>query len=101
MAYNLENLFDEVNDGIRNETIIAPKILSSKLVQISKGILQIQNKGPDILIVSEVENLRVLKKLNEQLKTAKYQTVELLDGDDERGIDVGIMSRFPLISWSL
>ncbi len=96
MAYNLENLFDEVNDGLRNETIIAPQILSSKLNQISRGILQIQDKGPDILIVTEVENLRVLNKLNEKLKKAQYQTVELLDGDDERGIDVGIMSRFPL-----
>jgi len=96
MTYNLENLFDEVNDGLRNETVLTPKVLDAKLTQLSKGILQINNVGPDILITAEVENLRVLKKLNEHLKPANYQTIELLESDDERGIDVGIISRFPL-----
>lgn len=96
MAYNVENLFDEVNDGLRNETIITAEVLTKKIDQISKGILQVQGKGPDILILEEVENLRVLNKLNEKLKPADYQTVALLDSNDERGIDVGIMSRFPL-----
>lgn len=96
MAYNLENLFDHVSDNGEKPTPI--DVLEKKLSQVAKGILQIRGVGPDILFVSEVENLNVLKMLNEKyLKGAGYQTVALIDSDDERGIDVGVFSRLALI----
>ena len=71
--------------------------LAIKMERVADVILQINGRGPDVLIVEEVENLRVLKQLNDRyLKAAGYQTVVLLEGEDERGIDIGILSRFPL-----
>ena len=97
MAYNLENLFDNVSDN--GEKPVPTEVLEKKLSQIAKGILQVRGIGPDILFVSEVENLNVLKMLNEKyLKGANYQTVALIESDDERGIDVGVLSRLSLIN---
>lgn len=96
MAYNLENFFDNVSDN--GEKPVADDIFTKKTAQVAKGILQVQNgQGPDILFVEEVENINVLNKLHaEHLAAAGYKTVTLLDSDDERGIDVGVISRFPL-----
>lgn len=95
MGYNVENLFDHVKDG-DEQTVIKCDVLQKKLAQIAKGILQVNNgHGPDILMVEEVENLNVLRMLNEHLQAAGYQTIELIESNDERGIDVGIFSRFP------
>ena len=96
MAYNLENLFDNVSDNGEKPT--PTDVLEKKLAQVAKGILQIRGVGPDVLFVSEVENLNVLKMLNEKyLKGAGYQTVALIESDDERGIDVGVFSRLSLV----
>lgn len=96
MAYNLENFFDNVSDN--GETPVADSVFTQKTSQVAKGILQVQNgQGPDILFVEEVENLNVLNKLFENhLQVLGYKTVALLESNDERGIDVGIISRFPL-----
>jgi len=76
------------------------KILSKKIQQISKVIRSYDNgKGPDIIVVQEVENLNVLTMLRDQgLANLGYQEVVLLEGPDVRGIDVGMISRFPLAS---
>jgi endonuclease/exonuclease/phosphatase family metal-dependent hydrolase len=55
---------------------------------------------PDILIVVEVENRPTLARFCEQVLKAKFQLqyphYMVLDGNDDRGIDVGIVSRFPV-----
>jgi len=54
--------------------------------------------GPDIILVQEVENKNVLSKLvSKGLKDMGYQHIALLEGDDKRGIDVGVISRFPIV----
>lgn len=56
---------------------------------------------PDILIAVEVENRPTLNRFNDQvLKTefdAAYPHVMVIDGNDERGIDLGIFSKFPIV----
>lgn len=56
--------------------------------------------NPDILICVEAEDRVTLNRFNEQVLDAQfnkaYPHVMLIDGNDERGIDVGILSRFPL-----
>lgn len=95
MAYNLENLFDNVSD--HGETPVPTNVLEKKLAQVAKGILQVRDgAGPDVLFVEEVENLNVLKMLNEKHLKGLYQTVTLLESNDERGIDVGVLSKLPL-----
>jgi hypothetical protein len=52
--------------------------------------------GPDIVMVEEVENLNVLRLLQKKLSGSGYKNAVLLDGDDQRGIDVGLLTRFDL-----
>ncbi len=71
--------------------------LNAKIRNISRVILDFDNgRGPDILVLQEVENMNVLKMLNERGNLG-YSTLVLLEGEDFRGIDVAIMSRFPLM----
>lgn len=56
---------------------------------------------PDILICVEAENRPTLMRFNDQVLGAIFKKsfphVMLIDGNDDRGIDVGIMSRYPII----
>ncbi|MCB0366471.1 MAG: endonuclease/exonuclease/phosphatase family protein [Bdellovibrionaceae bacterium] len=73
------------------------EILERKMQRLADVILQVNDgRGPDILMMEEVENERVLKRLRDgYLKKANYQTLVLIEGPDKRGIDVALMSRLP------
>lgn len=80
-------------------------ILSKKMHQLGNIFRQVTSKsatgetliGPDIATLMEVENISVLKKfIQTELASSKYQTIVLIEGEDQRGIDVAIVSRFPL-----
>ncbi len=77
------------------ETDWNEKVLDVKMARVAQVIRQIDGgMGPDILLLEEVENKNVLEILRErQLADVGYDTIALLEGDDERGIDVGVMSR--------
>ena len=55
---------------------------------------------PDILICVEVENRTTLDRFNDQVLRAEFQFsyphFMVVDGNDPRGIDVGILSRYPI-----
>jgi hypothetical protein len=71
------------------------KVLQRKMERLASVILQVnEGKGPDILIMEEIENMNVLTIFNEQhLKKAGYKTKILIEGFDKRGIDVAMLSR--------
>jgi hypothetical protein len=75
------------------------QVLDGKLARIADTVLSMNNgQGPDIIVFAEVENKNVLHQLNSKfLQKAGYQTEVLLEGWDNRGIDVGLLSRFPLV----
>lgn len=74
------------------------KALKVKMNNIASVVLDVDGTGPDNLLLIEVENDRVLGQLNkEYLTTAKYITQVLIEGPDKRGIDVGFLSRFPMV----
>jgi hypothetical protein len=54
----------------------------------------------DVLITIEVENRPTLERFNKQVLGAEfdreYPHVMVIDGNDARGIDVGVLSRFPI-----
>jgi endonuclease/exonuclease/phosphatase family metal-dependent hydrolase len=64
----------------------------------------IQNTGriiaevkADVLCMIEVESRPVLKRFNDTVLDAfAYTHAMLIDGNDERGIDVGLLSRYPV-----
>ncbi|MFD2642941.1 endonuclease/exonuclease/phosphatase family protein [Pseudomonas japonica] len=70
--------------------------LTEKLTRLAAVIQQIDaGRGPDILLLEEVENRTVVELLNARLDTSGYQTRVLLEGWDERGIDTAVLSRLP------
>ncbi len=51
----------------------------------------------DVLCLVEVENRPVLRRFNDTiLKPASYPHAMVIDGNDDRGIDVGVASRWPI-----
>ena len=114
--YNLENLFDTVNNPDKNDEQFLPdgeyrwnteKYLT-KLDHMAYVITQIGDEyvkgGPAVLGVSEVENIDVLNDLcaTPLMKASNYAPV-LVEGPDQRGVDVGLLYRkdlFTLLSFS-
>ena len=76
-----------------NEEVLKNKIQNLAAVMKSYN----QGRTADIIILEEVENMNVLRKLRDWgLKNQGLDTLVLIEGPDRRGIDVAIMSRFPL-----
>ena len=102
--YNVENLFDTINQEGVNDYEFTPEgpnaWTSSRYLEkshnMAKVIAQIATDvtpdGPAILGVSEIENRSVLEDLvaDELLKDRNYQIVHY-DGPDRRGVDVGLL----------
>lgn len=74
-------------------------VLKAKLKNVGDVIKFVDaGKGPDNILMAEVENLRVLKMLvKTQLSKLGYKTVVLIEGPDLRGIDPGFISKFPMV----
>ncbi len=70
--------------------------LKTKLERIGRIITTANNgKCADVLILIEIENLKVLERLRtEFLGACSYKPGILLEGGDRRGIDTAILSRF-------
>lgn len=102
--YNLENLFDTLDNTMINDEEFLPngprnyngKIYSDKLNKLATVISQIgiesNPDGPAILGVAEVENDTVLHDLIHQplIEKRNYKIVHY-DSKDARGIDVGLL----------
>ncbi len=60
----------------------------------------IREVGADVLATIEVDNRVAVQRFNEQLlpsvNAEPYPHVMVIDGNDDRGIDVGVMTRFPV-----
>ena len=130
MAFNVQNLFDTIDDpgkddkadlpveakqnnahvaecneipveSWRNECLYLDwndEALKHKLGVVAETILQVNDgRGPDIVALQEVENLAVLERLRtEHLPVAGYLPAILIEGSDNRGIDVAFLTRLPV-----
>lgn len=101
--YNVENLFDTIDDPHRNDNEYLPgskknwetgKYFAklnhvSKVIRLSGGI-----EPPDIVGLAEIENLLVLKDLIRRPSLAGhgYEIIHF-DSPDRRGIDVALLFR--------
>jgi predicted extracellular nuclease len=102
--YNVENLFDTINDPKTWDDDRTPKgrdrwtsvIYEKKLKNIAKVIAEIgfdlTNQAPSVIGLCEIENRRVLEDLikTESLIKENYQIIHY-DSPDERGIDVAML----------
>ncbi len=102
--YNLENLFDTINNNGKYDKEFSPsgsyrwdgKKYWSKINNIAYAISQMPNKvtpqGPAVIGVSEIENITVLQDLvkADAIKDKNYQIVHH-DSPDARGVDVAML----------
>lgn len=54
-------------------------------------------KLPDVLCFQEVENIHAIRLFNQDHLGGHYRYSLLIDGYDPRNIDVGVLSRFPIV----
>ena len=105
MFYNLENLFDTINNNGQYDFEFSPQGARQwngtkywqKQHNMAYAISQMEVKGspavgPVLIGVSEIENITVLQDLVRQpeLKDRHYQIVHH-DSPDRRGVDVGLL----------
>ena len=90
-TYNMKDLFDEVDDPTKNDGPPTPPEQFEALAEVIKTI------DCDILAVQEVENLSLLEEFNREYLGGLYSRVILIEGNDPRGIDVGVLSKIPLM----
>lgn len=101
MFYNVENLYDTVNDPITNDDEFTPsgKVpwtkdrLETKIKHTGQVIADITSPAmPDLVGFAEIENQKVLEMLTSSagLSKTKYSIVHY-DSPDERGIDVALL----------
>lgn len=99
--YNQENLFDTIDDPLKNDNEFLPEAKKqwnseryrTKINHMSKVIASMnEEKAPDVLGMCEVENATVLKDITKdpQLKKAKYTFVHF-EGPDDRSIDNALL----------
>jgi predicted extracellular nuclease len=99
--YNVENLFDTINDPQSNDEKFLPQSKShwntTRFLKKIKNLSQVINvlgdsNGPEILGLSEIENRYVLDDLlkSGNLKNKKYKIIQF-DSKDKRGIDVALL----------
>ena len=102
--YNLENLFDTINDTSKNDEASPmmeikgnrTKVYNDKLEKLASVIDQLgrekANTSPAIIGVVEVENEQVLRDLVkvERIRKKRYDVIHF-DSPDKRGIDVALL----------
>lgn len=93
-TYNVENLFDGIPDNPRHKKERAkPK----KELRALSDIFHLTQ--PDVVALQEVESKKTLKDFRDKyLKDMAYQEPVVIDAHDPRGIDVAVMSKWPIVA---
>ncbi len=95
VTWNVLNFYNDVRDSLEitasNETIVPTAEYQAKLTGIA-GVLNSQ--GAQIAVLQEVENLNVIDDLAE--RAGRYPHRHITQGNDPRGIDIAILSDFPI-----
>lgn len=105
--WNVQNLFDTVDDPDKNDEEYLPsgdrewtsEKLDTKLYNLSRIIRSMNNdKSPDILGVCEVEHQHLLDSLVSKFLHDKNYKTAYLESPDGRGIDNGLIYNSDLFS---
>ena len=91
--WNVHNLVnDKADSGVNNE--YKDYKWDEHRANVGKVLMSLD---ADIVVLQEVEHLEVLQQLNDLELDGKYDHLALLDANDPRGIDNGVMSKLPLL----
>ena len=93
-TFNVENFFDSMDDPAHEDDLPSAAQVAAKIKDLGRAV---QALDVDILALQEVENKALLERLNnEELGTLKYEHLRLMVGNDYRGLNVAVLSRFPI-----
>ena len=102
MFYNVENLFDTINNPATSDEDFLPladrewnsEKYHTKLAHIASVIADLHDECPTLVGLAEVENRAVVEELarQEAIASANYAICHY-ESPDERGIDVALMYR--------
>ena len=107
-SYNLQRLFDDIDDPMLSEPVLTAIAYANRLNKASLGIRN-ELQTPDIVGVQEVENLAVLQDLADKINAdaiAAAQpdpmyTAHLVEGNDFGGIDVGFLVKTAMVATTM
>lgn len=96
-TYNVQDLFDATDDPNAHDEVFSENQLRNKMTRLGR-VLHLLDA--DVVGLMEVETLGVLERLNrEYLRDLGYADAVLIEGNDpDRGIDVALLSRFPVVT---
>jgi hypothetical protein len=92
-TFNLEFLFDTVDNPYIDDIVLSPEEYECKLDKLA---LAIRNGifAPDVIVVQEAENINVLNDLASHPKLSEFSyTAELIEGPDSPGLNIGVLVR--------
>jgi len=93
-TFNVKDFFDAQDDPTHFDLVLTASEVKSKIVELGQALRQLK---ADVIALQEVENKPLLLRLvNEELSTLGYTNVVLIEGNDARGIDVALLSRYPV-----
>lgn len=104
MSYNLQTLFDPVDQGGEyeefrvstgawNEALYKTRLAALASAIAAASLPGGSGKGPDVLVVQEAENARVLKDLAEAAGGYPYIASS---PDEDANLGCGVLSRYPI-----
>ncbi len=102
-SYNVQNLFDLVDDPATDEGEFTPRAgqwdAARLATRIQRLVQVLSVLDADILLLNEIETEDVLTDLRDALRAAggpDYVEVHVVPTRDPRGIGIGVLSRFPV-----
>lgn len=108
-TYNIRNLFDGKTNPIARNKPLSPMATAEIIAEGAEKAkpekelqalsVSMHEINADVIGLQEVESNPTLTAFRDRfLKDMGYKEVVLLEGNDERGIDVALMSRYPVTS---
>lgn len=96
LNWNVQNFLNDKDDSAApEELIVSAAAYSSHRGEIGAVIAAM---NPDVAVLQEVENVAVLEDLVATELGGAYSAIAVIDGNDLRGIDVGVISKVPIAS---
>jgi endonuclease/exonuclease/phosphatase family metal-dependent hydrolase len=93
-TFNVHNFFDENNDPAKQDEVPTAAEVAAKIKALGAALRVLK---ADVLALQEVENKALVDRLNSgELSSLGYANVRLVPGNDLRGINVALLSRFPV-----
>ena len=94
LEYNFLQSEDPLKFQIR--TFMGQLVKGKEVSDTQEIAARIKAMNVDVLAVQEVEHIEILKAFNRDFLDGMYAEVVLVEGNDQRLIDVGVLSKLPI-----